>query len=159
MDRKIERQGAFTILELIIVIVVVATLVGLAFTSYSKWKHKTQIERDTHRLASTFEKLRMEAFVEKKRIRITVNNANVSVQVINPVTSDVESSYSIELSTPFGDSSGNPVTVEIDEKGTLTPRTIVSKFPSLSRINPEFDCVTTGRTYIRTGNWNGSECR
>ncbi|WP_456342733.1 pilus assembly FimT family protein [Thermovibrio sp.] len=149
------RKG-FTLIEAIVILIIVAVLSSLALHSYSRWKLKTEVERDVRTLETTINKLRMEAFSRKRSYKLEIVDKSLTVKD----ASTDEVLYTYQLLTPFGSSSGGRVTFTIDRKGIISVRrNIISKVRGISSLNPDFDCISVGKTYVRVGRWNGTACK
>lgn len=79
MSRKILKgkfTSGFALTELIVVIVIISTLVGIAMISYNQWMVKYKTEAIVKEMATDFNELRIRAITRKQRHSITINRDN-----------------------------------------------------------------------------------
>ena len=132
-------RRAFTLFELIVVILIVAILLGLGYSSYRKWQERNRVETATRRIYSEIEYQRTRAFSQRLRLQIVASDDELQViNLDNPNDKKV-----IKLGAPF---SG---TVTIDQKGLLNSASIV--YEGDLNLHPSVSCVVTNGVRVRMG--------
>ncbi|RKQ64015.1 prepilin-type N-terminal cleavage/methylation domain-containing protein [Thermovibrio guaymasensis] len=132
-------RKAFTLFELIIVIVIMTVLLTLGYSSYTKWQKKIKVESATKRVYSEIEYQRMRAFSQKLRLKVVASDKELIVINLD----DPSDKKVIKLGVPF---SG---TVKIDEKGLLSSSSIV--YEGDLNLHPSVSCVVTNGVRVRMG--------
>lgn len=71
--------GGFTLVELIVVIAIFATLAAVATLSFNQWQKKYSIESEVNELLSDFSQVRMLAIETKREHRIFLNTNSYTI--------------------------------------------------------------------------------
>ena len=162
-----EHQTGFTLIELIVVIFLIATLMAVAGLNFSNWRTKYKVEAQVKEMAADINELRLMAMTSKKKHSITLN---ANSYVFRSYSSDDEPITSGTILTggthnvSYGLKSGattsfNNNRLEIDQQGLLVSSddTIIY----LDRSDVAFlNCLTlqTARTNVGSRNATWSNC-
>ncbi len=137
-------KKGMTLIEMMVVIAIIATMAIFAIPQYNKWQKQYSIEKDTKEIYGIIQKERIKAFTQKAATTITVNGKNLTITGVDNST--------IKLNNSF---SGGPV--NINTRGTLNNTSIYdnSTFQGLS---PQYDCVVVKGVRVSLGKFDGSNC-
>ena len=148
MARKIKKEGAFSLLELLIVISIIAIMSYIGINYILKAMEKSKIERDLKKMYGLLQEARIKAFAEKREFSFSLDLTNKKACVEennNPIKCvDLEdNNYSLSGS------------INIDKRGTFTNGTI--RYTGDIQ-NLAFDCIAVSTIRAKLGVWNGSKC-
>lgn len=76
MRRKMDRKRGFTLIELLIVIAMMAVLLGLGYSSFSKMRGRLGLEESANRIAQDIQKCRSVAIAKTVYCRLTFTDAH-----------------------------------------------------------------------------------
>lgn len=134
MDRKIK---GFTLVELLVVIAIIAILLMIGIPEFLTWKNKKQIESDLLKLKSVLEKVKTEAFVTKKDLKIFVKGNEICI-VEETETSCNNALEKFNLQTEFIDS-----TITVSKRGYFKDK--ISIQVSNNDNSSEANCIKISR--------------
>ncbi|WP_456397624.1 prepilin-type N-terminal cleavage/methylation domain-containing protein [Desulfurobacterium sp.] len=138
-------KRAFTLLELLIVIVLIAILSFMGITRYRMWIESNSINTEIRRMASVLQRLRMEAFSQKKQFRIHISSDKHKLLIDVWDGSSWKGYRTYYLKDPFILTNS----VSITEKGVFNA---TSKIIYNGDFNYQGDnCVIIDRTDVRLG--------
>lgn len=138
-----KNKKAFTLLELLIVIALMAVLSFMGVMKYKSWIESNTINTEIRRMASVLQSLRMEAFSQKKkfRVRISSDKHKLLIDVWDGSTWKNYKSY--DLKDPFIQTAP----VSITEKGVFNA---TSKIIYDGTFNYQgHNCIIINRTDVR----------
>lgn len=155
------KNDGFTLVELAVVLVLIATLMSMGVPAYSSWKGRHGIESQTLLLSSDLELARMKAYTEKLPYRVRWGSSPFSSYVVG---------YDANNDGDFDDA-GDRVLLRrnLDQPltgGAATSATFNGRgfCTALTTVRPQAattagsDCVVISRTRIKVGKWDGSSC-
>ena len=158
----IQGSRGFSLTELVIVIAIASTLLGIATINYHQWQVKYNVEAQVRTMATNFSELRIRAMTTKQRQSITVNRQSYSFKsyssddeplaagtVTPPATRSVSYALKTNSSTYY---SGQ--IFEIDHRGMLVspPGTIYLDSTGSAGV----DCLNIQVVRINPGKKNGA---
>ena len=73
LHKHLHGETGFSLVELIVIIAIISTLLGLATLAFHDWLVKNNVEAQTRQMATDFSELRVRAMTTKQRHSITVN--------------------------------------------------------------------------------------
>ena len=76
-------QAGFTLVELVVVIAIMTTLLGIAALSFNKWQVNKNVEAQIRQMSTDINELRVRAMTTKYRYSITLNTSSYSFQTYN----------------------------------------------------------------------------
>ena len=129
-------KRAFTLIELLIVIVIFSILLAIGIKYYREWKLRNDVETSIKALYAEIQYQRNRAFIEKKPVKIEVNGKEA-------VITTPASTTTLKLSAPF---SG---TLTIDSKGIFDSGSIV--FTGNLKLSPSVSCIVANKVRLRLG--------
>ena len=155
MDRKImENNKAFTLVELIVAMVVIAIMATIAIPAYRTWIKKRDVENDIKIAHIFIQEARAKAFTEKRSYVIGFNSGTNTGKVLEQRTGgNVVKSINLKYNLKF--KSGT--TINIDTRGTFSGSSIYT-IEYLE--DPEYTCVSISDLRARLGKWDavGGKC-
>jgi prepilin-type N-terminal cleavage/methylation domain-containing protein len=138
-------RNAFTLAEVLVVIVIVTVLTALGFQQFRKWKEAVSIEGDVQRIYTLLQKERMKAFTSKLTVIITCSGKTLTVEEDDG--SGTPKTFTLELENNFKvDNSYHKI--KINEKGLFSITGSIVYDGSYSS-SPAYDCVFVSRNRIR----------
>ncbi|OMH41239.1 pilus assembly FimT family protein [Desulfurobacterium indicum] len=138
-----KNKKAFTLLELLIVIALIAVLSFMSIMKYRSWIESNAINTEIRRIASMLQSLRMEAFSQKKRFRIRVSSDRHKLLIDVWDDGSWKSYKAYNLKEPFI----LTAPVSVTEKGTFNA---TSKIIYNGTFNYQGDdCIVIYRTDVR----------
>jgi len=135
----------FTLIELMVSIVIITLLAALWMRSFTYWSKRSGIESDVNNIQTFLQHKRLQAFAEKRTLRIALRNNGTQV-------CESTDNTCIELKNPFM-ASGN---ITITDRGTFS--TGYFRLSGGTQVNPSFSCVSVSSTRARIGIWSGGVC-
>ncbi len=133
-----------TLIELLVLLVIMAIMMGLATLMYKNWRLRWSIEADTKDIYVFVQKARALAFSQKRNLFVVANGNRVC---INDGVSDIDC---INLDNPFNG------TISITDRGIFNNSSIVYTGPT--NVNPQYSCVVSAVTRVRLGVYDGTNC-
>lgn len=172
------QTDGFSLVELVVVIAISATLLSIATIGFNAWQTKYNVESQTKQIATDFNELRVRALTRKLRHSITLNAQNYVFRcyssadenlftggTVNPAagnpcgTIDGLGSRTVRYGLKSNSTNSFAGTVlEIDDRGLLQSTTATVYLDSTS--SASVDCITvhTARTNIGKKNATWSAC-
>jgi prepilin-type N-terminal cleavage/methylation domain-containing protein len=166
MDRKMKKQGGFTLVELMVVVSITVLLLAWGIPSYSSWKKKHDIENQMVQLYSDLQFGRMTAYggkvvsgvwwgggtnIASYQIRSDANNNGViNDNVDKQIVAVVSPKYAITASV-------NQQSLSFDGRGFLSPANPIT-FSVSSASGAAIDCVAASSTRIILGKMKAGNC-
>jgi prepilin-type N-terminal cleavage/methylation domain-containing protein len=141
------RKG-FTLVELLIILVIIAILMGASFYWIYQWLFARKIEGDVNKIYTALTSAQLTA--RREKITVTVSFLNSTALQIN---ASGKVSY-VTLLTPFNMTESQ---ISINEIGLFNPPRpidIYSQFYGKTTLN----CVRVYITKVCEGSWDGSKC-
>jgi prepilin-type N-terminal cleavage/methylation domain-containing protein len=169
MDRKMKKEGGFTLVELMVVVSIAVLLLAWGLPSYSSWKKKHDVENQMVQLYSDIQFGRMTAYSGKVvsgvwwggntpfasyQIRSDANNNGTidDTGVDTQIGATVSPKYAIT-------SSAAQNSVSFDGRGFWSPS---GPNPITFSVAPSFgaavDCVTVSSTRVTLGKMTAGSC-
>lgn len=145
---------AFTVIELLIVIAIIAVVASLAIPAYQRYSYKVKVEGDTHRIYSALKNLQLRAKMEKSPYCVKLLDPK-TLYMENSTTCSSSGSVKSErltLSVPF---ESNRSKLVVNKFGIFT--TTGSIYAS-DGDGASIDCVKADTFRVCEGKWDGSSC-
>ncbi|WP_022670307.1 prepilin-type N-terminal cleavage/methylation domain-containing protein [Hippea alviniae] len=145
----------FSLIELIVVIVIISILLSIAVPMYSSWVKRQGIAKDTKKIFSELNYLRLKAFTTKDEYSLCWENNPFKVVYIKK-NGNKEGSLSLKYEF-VGDIGLGYNCVDFSPDGTAdhTGNIRINDVNSKASI----DCVDVSRFRISLGKWSEGECK
>ncbi len=141
MVRKIR---GFSLIELLVVIVIMAILLGIGIPMILNWIEKAKIREDARKIYSLIQQGREKAFTEKMNLQVEINSGKICLKQQN----NGKNITCTKLNKTW--QLNNSIT--ISKRGIITGATIY--YPSEN--DSPYDCVITSTTNVRMDKCNGN---
>lgn len=160
-------DAGFTIVELVVVVAIIATLLSLATLSFNSWMTKNKVESQVNQMVTDFNELRLRAITRKQRHSITLNPSNY---VLKSFSSAEESVLSGGTELPGGTKSvvyqlkrnstttHNNTVLEVTERGLILSTVQTVYLDTTTSANIDCLAIHTARTNPGKKNAAWSAC-
>ena len=156
-------RAGFTLVELLVAIAIMGTVMGLSALSFNSWKKKSNIEAQTRDLFTTFMEARNNAFMQKKRHDVELEQKNY---VLKSYSSESDAAGKIirskaltyKLTKKGADISGTKVSYDSGGFTTGFASTNFTVNVDIDDTSTSLNCLVVYVTRINMGKWNGTAC-
>jgi type IV fimbrial biogenesis protein FimT len=159
---------AFTLIELIITIAIMAILLSMATMQFNQWQNKSKGEAQIRQMATDFSELRIRAMTTKQPHSITLNSNNYVFKAFTSAFTRYSSTSQLKVlpggtrtvTYPLNKSSGTAYSgdeYEIDERG-MNVNSEITIFLGGSASNGSVDCLTLHTVRVNIGKNSSGVC-
>lgn len=142
MDRTLNSDRGFTLIELMVVLAVVGILLATAMHNYRRTSQVSSINRDLNMITSFLQEKRLEAFSQKTEITVTATANSLSTPAHKTIF--MENAFVV------------PANFVVNVRG-LYSTTGTLRLADMSAGSPN-NCVSVSISRVRIGTWNGADC-
>ena len=156
LEKRMKRNG-FSLVELLVVIGIMATLMTIAGISYNSWMQRYRLEGQVRELYVDLMNARVLAMQKNIVHGITIEaNAYKLVEDTDnsgtiTSTDAVRRTKSLAYSSDWSNN-----TATLDTRGLVSP-SVTIRFATAG-VDAAYDCIVLIPTRIRMGKYNGTEC-
>lgn len=160
-------DAGFTIVELVVVVAIIATLLTIGTVEFNSWMTKNRVESQVNKMVTDFNELRLRAITRKQRHSITLNPSNY---VLKSLSSAEESVLTGGTEIPGGTKSvvyqlkknstttHNNTVLEVTERGLLLSTVAYVYLDTTVSANIDCLAIHTARTNPGKKNAAWSAC-
>ncbi len=141
MVRKIK---GFSLIELLVVIVIMAILLGIGIPMILGWIKKTKIREDTEKIYSLIQYGRQKAFTEKINMEVSLGDKEICLK-------NSENGLNVKC-VSLNHTWQTNKTITVSKRGILSNGTVYYSYENSS----PYDCVKTSITSIKMDKCNGN---
>ena len=147
------KNEAFTLVELIVVMVIIGILAGLAIPKYAKWKHKSDREKELRKVYSFIQLYRNKAYTEKMSFNVKLTGGKNFV--IRDADNNTVLSYT--SNSIFTDNAKNQnFSININNRGILTVKSVfLDKDDTLNK-SLSYNCIAISSIKVALGKTNNT---
>jgi len=156
-------QRGFSLTELIVVVVILATLLALTTLNFSDWTKKYNIEAQVKEMTTDLTEARLLAIQQKKRHIVTLNPKSYVLRRYSSefdangtVVQNKNLKYEIQRFTAGAYSAFANTTVTFGDLGYTTDLITIAVGVGLAR--PALNCLTIHNARVNMGMINGNNC-
>lgn len=165
-------EAGFSIVELVLVIAIMGILMSIATINFNQWMVKNRVEAQVRQMVTDFSELRVNAFTQKKRHSITIDQSRYIFKSYSSENEDkcdggtevpgknVQVNFKLKRAAAYYDGSCANVggdTFEIDTRGMLVGST-ATVFLESPEVSAAVDCFSMHTIRINPGKKDGSNC-